>query len=177
MDMKSIWKLIAAIAIVGGLAACKKDGPQDQSENYFTIGDKTYQIAQAAGYLEVEDQAGYDFFLTSNPALKITGMLMNPDDYKKSLYIDVPSEKIGETLTIGEDDFDGSGWDFYFYSIDEEGVWYGASNYSDFSSGYFESSLTGTTLKMKWDLVHNGVKMTGQYSGPVAMKDFYIVND
>lgn len=169
--MKNLLKLITAIAIVGGLAACKKD--DTKSKNYFTIGDKTYEIAQAAGYLDIEDKAGYDFFLTSDPSLKITGTL---SDYKSAVYVDVPSEKLGKTLTIGEDNFNGEDWDFYFFSIDENGTLHGSRSYTSFSSGYFESSFSGTTLKLKWDLVHDGVRMTGQYSGPVAMKDFYIVN-
>lgn len=168
--MKRFFYLLAAATLVLA-TSCKKENVSPDSD-YFTIDKKIFPVKNVAGYFSEGEV--YDFAFSADPEETFTKVITSP---KSVVQLDLPLEKLGQTLTVGEDIFNGESWDFYLFSFDANGTSYGSWDYHDLTSGYFSSSVTATDWTFEWDLFFCEHHVTGHISRPVPVKDFYLFND
>ena len=112
MDMRNIWKLIVAIAIIGGLSACNKDkgpeGPTDPSGGYEAV-DLGLSVKWAScnvGAKNEEDRGSY--FAYGETTEKTNYDWSKEGDYKWGIYDSSAKPKCGMAkYTAGVEGGDG----------------------------------------------------------------------
>ena len=105
MDMKKIWKLMAAIAIIGGLAACKKDeGPTDRSGGCEAVdlGLSVKWASYNVGALNVDGRGSY--FAWGETTEKANYDWAKEGDYKWGVYDGSANPNYGMTKYTADDE-------------------------------------------------------------------------
>ncbi|MBP5589760.1 MAG: hypothetical protein J6X26_04415 [Bacteroidales bacterium] len=164
--MKNYFVIFLSL-IVLAFSSCKKD---DDSVNYYKIGSEKHIIKTAAIYYESGE--GYNLVFSDNAK---AGLCSHYETSSYNLFeFDIPVEKVGEKLVVGEDDFDGYSWSFYMTGYDAKGGNdFGTSDYTDFQSGYFSANKKGNVWTITWSIVYDGVNYSGEYNGtPVECDDY-----
>lgn len=165
--MKSIWKLIAVVAIVGGLAACKKDkgpdGPTDFSNGCEAV-DLGLSVKWASYNVGASNAEGYgEYFAWGETKAKGTYEWDKEGDYKWGVIDWEAAPKYGMTKYTG--DVEGGDGLNTLQPGDDAATANWGTKWRTPTIEEFKELLDKTKCQWTWDDVRKGYTVMGLATG------------